>query len=162
MALLLLATPIRSRRESCDPASATELLRARLEVSVKLVDLRIGHVAEIIASDVAHDLELAAARRHARAHQRLEGRRVVRAGDRQIRRIQARLDFAAAEGGPVAFRAVRRGHVTSARILRTEIKRQLGRIYRDGLRRGVEFAGEQTNPAEKPDLTLRRGRADFA
>src|SRR5438309_2108803 len=161
MALLLLATPIRSRRESCDPASATELLRARLEVSVKLVDLRIGHVAEIIASDVAHDLELAAARRHPSAHQSLERPRIVRTGDRQIRRIETRFDFAAAEGRPVAFGAIRRGHVPSASILRTKIKRQLGRIFRDGLRRSVEFAGEETDPAENTDLTLRRRRADF-
>src|SRR5437764_13497268 len=116
MALLLLATPIRSRRESCDRASATELLRPRLQVSVELVDLRVGHVAEIITSDVAHDLELAAARRNPGAHQSLERRRIVRTGDRQIRRIKARLNFAAAEGRPMAFRAVRRGHVTSAGI----------------------------------------------
>src|SRR5207245_7715484 len=142
---------------ACDPntlapgklrsASATELLRPRLEVSVKLVDLRIGHVAEIIASDVAHDVELAAARRHSSAHQSLERPRIVRTGDRQIRRIETRFDFAAAEGRPVAFGAIRRGHVPSASILWTEIERQLGRIFRDGLRRSVEFAGEETDPA---------------
>src|SRR5437764_14461737 len=106
MALLLLATPIRSRRESCAQASATELLRARLQVSVKLADLGIGHVAQIIPGDLAHDLELPAARRHPRAQQLLEARQIVRTGDRQIRRIEARLDLAPAEVRPMAFRAV--------------------------------------------------------
>src|SRR5947207_953231 len=117
MALLLLASPIRVRRESCEQASATEFLRARPEVSVKLVDLRVGHVAEIIAGDVAHDLELAAARRHPRAHQRLEGCRIVRTGDRHVRRIEARLNFAAAKTRAVAFGAIRRSQMPPARIL---------------------------------------------
>src|SRR5436305_12844400 len=117
MPLLLLASPIRVRRESCQRASATELLRARLEVSVKLVDLRVGHVSEIIAGDVAHDLELAAARRHPRAHQSLEGRRIVRTGDRHIRRMEAGLNFAAGKLRAVAFGPIRRGEVPPARTV---------------------------------------------
>src|SRR5947209_432675 len=129
MALLLPPTPIRARRESCDQALATELLRPCLKISVNLLDLRIGQMTEAVLRNFIHELELAAAGRHAGTQQRFKCRQIVSPGNRQIRRLH--ISLAAAEVAAMAFGAVGCHQVPSARILWTKVEWQLARILRN-------------------------------
>src|SRR4051812_29594002 len=97
-------------------SSLLGFLRPRLEVSVKLVTFVRREMGEALARDFAHQrvLELAATRRHALGHQRLELGAGIAAGDDQVRSVAGMT----LELGTMAFGAGHRRDVAADPIVR--------------------------------------------